>query len=102
MDGGWYMVGRCRLREALRTFRLDRVFELEVSDQAFDRPAGFDAKAHLRRSMPFVQAGFSIEVWLDLPLDKAQPYFALHRVVMEDENGGTTLRSAARNLGAVP
>ncbi len=98
MDGRWYMVGRCRLREALRTFRLDRVFELEVSDQTFDRPAGFDAKAHLRRSMPFVQAGFSIEVWLDLPLDKAQPYFALHRVVMEDENGGTTLRCARENL----
>jgi predicted DNA-binding transcriptional regulator YafY len=25
MDGRWYMVGRCLLREALRTFRLDRV-----------------------------------------------------------------------------
>ena len=98
MDGRWYVVGRCRLREALRTFRLDRVSELELSDQTFDRPAGFDAKTYLERSMPFVQAGFSIEVWLDLPIDKARSHFALHRVLMEDENGGTNLRCARENL----
>ena len=98
MDGRWYMVGRCRLREALRTFRLDRVSEVEVSDQTFERPAGFDAKAYLQRSMPFVEAGFAVEVWLDLPLDKMRSHFALHRVMMEDENGGTTLRCSRANL----
>lgn len=98
MDGRWYVVGRCRLREALRTFRLDRVSALEVSDQTFDRPAGFDAKAYLQRSMPFVQAGYSVEVWLDIPIDQARSHFALHRVVMENENGGTTLRCARENL----
>jgi predicted DNA-binding transcriptional regulator YafY len=98
MDGRWYMMGRCLLREALRTFRLDRVSEVEVSDQTFERPAGFDAKACLQRSMPFVEAGFSVEVWLDLPLDKMRSHFALHRVMMEDENGGTTLRCSRANL----
>jgi predicted DNA-binding transcriptional regulator YafY len=86
------------LREALRTFRLDRVSELEVGDQTFGRPTGFDARDYLHRSMPFVQAGFSIEVWLDLPIDKARSHFALHRVMMEQENGGTTLRCARENL----
>src|SRR5215469_5543195 len=98
LDGRWYVVGRCLLREALRTFRLDRVSEPEVSDHSFDRPAGFDAKAYLHGSMPFVQAGFSIEVWLDLPIDRARSHFALHRVLMEDENGGTALRCARENL----
>jgi predicted DNA-binding transcriptional regulator YafY len=98
MDGRWYVVGRCRMREALRTFRLDRIAELDVSDQTFDRPAAFDAKTHLQRSMPFVQAGFSVEVWLNLPIDKARSHFALHRVLMEDENGGTTLRCSRENL----
>jgi predicted DNA-binding transcriptional regulator YafY len=98
LDGRWYVVGRCRLREALRTFRLDRIAELELRPEAFDRPAGFDAKAYLQRSMPFVQAGFSIEVWLDLPIDKARSQFALHRVMMEDEDGGTTLKCARENL----
>jgi predicted DNA-binding transcriptional regulator YafY len=98
MDGRWYVVGRCRLREALRTFRLDRVSELEVSDQTFARPAAFDAKAYLQRSMPFVEAGFSIEVWLDLPIDRARSHFAWHRVMTEEENGGTTLRCAREKL----
>jgi predicted DNA-binding transcriptional regulator YafY len=98
MDGRWYVVGRCRLREALRTFRLDRVSELEVRDETFERPAGFDAKGYLQRSMPFVQAGFSIEVWLDLPIDKLRSHFALHRVMMAEENGGTTLKCAREYL----
>jgi predicted DNA-binding transcriptional regulator YafY len=98
IDGRWYLVGRCLLREALRTFRLDRVSELETREQTFDRPTGFDAKAYLERSMPFVQAGFSIEVWLDLPIDKVRSHFSLHRVMMEDENGGTLLRCARENL----
>jgi predicted DNA-binding transcriptional regulator YafY len=98
MDGRWYMVGRCRMREALRTFRLDRVSEFEVSDQSFDRPSGFDAKAYLHRSMPFVQAGYFIEVWLDLPIEAARSHFALHRVMMEAENGGSALRCARENL----
>jgi predicted DNA-binding transcriptional regulator YafY len=97
MDGRWYMVGRCRLREALRTFRLDRVSRLEIGDQTFDRPVGFDANAYLQRSMPFVQAGFQIEVWLDLPIEKARSHFGLHRVMMEEENGGTALRCAREN-----
>ena len=98
MDGRWYAVGRCRLREDIRTFRLDRVSELEMTDRTFRRPAGFDAKAYLNRSMPFVQTGHLVEVWLDLAMDKAQSHFALHRVMMQDENGGTTLRCTRDHL----
>ncbi len=98
MDGRWYLVGRCRLREALRTFRLDRVSGLEVREETFERISGFDARSYLQRSMPFVEAGFQVEVWLDLPRDKAQSHFALHRVMIEDENGGCTLRCARENL----
>jgi predicted DNA-binding transcriptional regulator YafY len=98
MDGRWYVVGRCRLREALRTFRLDRITNLEVSERTFERIADFDAKAYLQRSMPFVEAGFSIEVHLDLSVEKARSHFALHRIMVEAENGGTTLRCARENL----
>jgi len=98
MDGRWYMVGRCCLREAIRTFRLDRVSGLEVMNQTFDRAAGFDAKAYLQGSMPFVQEGFSIEVWVDLPVEKARLQFALHRVLVEEGNGGAVLKCARENL----
>jgi predicted DNA-binding transcriptional regulator YafY len=98
MDGRWYLVGRCRLREATRTFRLDRVSKLELMSESFERPEGFDAKAYLESAMPFVQAGFSVEVWIDLPLQKVRSQLPVHRVTMNEESGGTTLRCARENL----
>jgi len=34
-DGEWYLRGHCRLADAPRTFRLDRVLRLEVTDETF-------------------------------------------------------------------
>ncbi len=98
LDGRWYMVGRCLLREALRTFRLDRVSKFEMRDETFARPADFDIKKHMEESMPFVQSAFSIEVWLDLPFARAEGWFAHHRVVVSEENGGTLLRCGRESL----
>lgn len=36
--GRWYVVGHCRLVDAQRTFRIDRIKELEVLDESFERP----------------------------------------------------------------
>lgn len=96
-DGRWYLIGYCRMRKEMRTFRLDRVSDLEVTAERFERPAGFDARAYLERSMPFVETGYSIEVWLDLPIERLRPHFAMHRVMMQEENGGTVLRCRRGN-----
>lgn len=37
--GNWYLSGHCRLVDDLRTFRVDRIRELSVLDEAFDPPA---------------------------------------------------------------
>lgn len=98
MDGRWYMAGHCLLRQSLRTFRLDRTARVELRDEVFERPADFDIKAYLQEAMPFVQSMFTVEVWLDLPFSEAQSRFALHRVRMQEENGGTLLRCGRENL----
>ena len=36
--GRWYVVGHCRLVDAQRTFRIDRIRQLEVLDEVFERP----------------------------------------------------------------
>jgi predicted DNA-binding transcriptional regulator YafY len=100
MDGRWYMVGRCLMRQALRTFRLDRISLLEQCESGFERPVDFDVKAYLQQSMPFVQSRFNVEVWLDLPVAKARLHFALHRVAIEEENGGTRIRCGREQLDA--
>ncbi len=40
IDADWYLRGWCHLREAVRTFRLDRISALEVTDEPIIRHAG--------------------------------------------------------------
>lgn len=98
LDGRWYLVGRCLLRQSLRTFRLDRVGHLESLDGIFERPADFDIKAYLGQTMPFIQSVFKIEVWLELSPEEARYQFAFHRVTVQEEDGGITLRCGRENL----
>jgi predicted DNA-binding transcriptional regulator YafY len=97
-DGRWYMIGHCLSRRALRTFRLDRVTNLEIGVGKFKRPAEFDARKHMRESMPFIQAQFQIDVWIDLPIEDARQSFMPWRVAIEEENGGTRLRCGRDRL----
>ncbi|MGB6221504.1 helix-turn-helix transcriptional regulator [Haloferula sp.] len=50
VDGGYYLIGMDKEREALRTFALPRMSRLTVSEIRFERPEGFDGREHLRRS----------------------------------------------------
>ncbi|MBC7814926.1 MAG: YafY family transcriptional regulator, partial [Burkholderiales bacterium] len=50
-DGYWYTAGHCHLRQGLRTFRLDRIVALELSDQTFDRPTDFDPLGYVQQSL---------------------------------------------------
>jgi len=46
-SGWWYLVGYCHLREGLRTFRVDRIQNLELLHQSFPPPDDFDVHAYL-------------------------------------------------------
>lgn len=46
-ENTWYLVGHCHLRDEPRTFRLDRIVEVERLEGAFDSPA-FDLDTFLR------------------------------------------------------
>jgi proteasome accessory factor C len=41
--GNWYVQGHCRLVDAERTFRVDRIRDLEVSEDTFNRPEALPA-----------------------------------------------------------
>jgi predicted DNA-binding transcriptional regulator YafY len=45
--GWWYVVGFCRLRKAVRSFRVDRIRSLAVTDSKFEPPADFNARKYL-------------------------------------------------------
>src|SRR5512138_2308027 len=57
--GLWYLVGYCHLREAPRTFRVDRIQKLSVLNQSFQMPQDFDIHNYLEnefREQPIVRA----------------------------------------------
>jgi predicted DNA-binding transcriptional regulator YafY len=97
-DGRWYLIGYCLSRRAMRTFRLDRVSNLEVGTGAFKRPAGFDARSYMREHMPFVQSEYQIDVWIDMPIEQVEQSIVPWRVSMEEQDGGTRLRCGRDRL----
>jgi predicted DNA-binding transcriptional regulator YafY len=51
VGGRWYVVGPDPARgDEVRVFRLDRIGRARVTGERFERPAGFDAAAHVRRA----------------------------------------------------
>lgn len=47
----WYLVAWCRLRQAYRHFKLERLRALEVLAERFEMPADFSLREHLASSM---------------------------------------------------
>jgi predicted DNA-binding transcriptional regulator YafY len=63
-SGWWYAVGYCHLRKELRTFRVDRIMELTLTDQDFVRPHDFDFHAYIEKD------------WQDTPQVRVRMQFA--------------------------
>jgi predicted DNA-binding transcriptional regulator YafY len=97
-DGRWYLIGHCLLRKAMRTFRMDRISDLDVCAASFRRASGFDARRYLNERMPFIQSDYQIDVWIDVPIEEAKRIYAPMRVVAEDQEGGTRLRCGRDRL----
>lgn len=51
--GWWYLIGYCHLRNDMRTFRVDRIEGLSLTDQVFQRPSDFDIHAYLAKEQQF-------------------------------------------------
>jgi predicted DNA-binding transcriptional regulator YafY len=47
----WYVVGYCHLRDAIRSFRLDRIIGVSATQGRFERPAAFSAREFLLGSL---------------------------------------------------
>jgi predicted DNA-binding transcriptional regulator YafY len=97
-DDRWYLIGHCTTRQALRTFRLDRASDLDVTSTAFLPPNDFNAREYFAGQMPFLSSRYQIDVWLDLPSAVAANHFAMWRVSMQSEGTGTRVRCGRDQL----
>ena len=96
--GRWYAVGFCHLRRGLRTFRLDRVAEVQLQARRFTRLAGFDTLGHLMTSIAMLPRKFQIEVRLHTDLESARQALFPAMGLLEPDGGSTLLRSEADDL----
>lgn len=97
-EGYWYTSGYCHLRQDLRTFRLDRMAELEVLDQSFERPESFDVLDHVLHSIAHLPDAKQVEVVLKTSLEHAQEFFPSFMGTLESSKEGVIFRRSATQL----
>ncbi|XSG77281.1 helix-turn-helix transcriptional regulator [Herpetosiphon llansteffanensis] len=71
-QGFWYAVGYCHTRRDLRTFRLDRISELQATEQVFDQPVGFDPVQHVHNAFATMPGQYPIEIVLETSMSHVQ------------------------------
>ena len=90
--GSWYATGHCHLRGGMRLFRLDRVMEVELLDDKFVRPVGFDVLESVLTSLGSVPKELAVEVVLNTTLERARWHVSARVAVLEEIEGGVLLR----------
>lgn len=98
LDGRWYAVGLCHLRAGLRSFRLDRMSELQVLGDPFTPPPGFDAAAYLRSTLHSPPPTFGVSVWLDCPIENLRGRVSVWATELSAEGSGTRLCAQREDL----
>ncbi|HET91281.1 MAG TPA: YafY family transcriptional regulator [Chloroflexi bacterium] len=96
--GLWYLVGFCRLREGLRTFRVDRIQQIQASRDPFTIPRDFSVREYLERTMRFTP---NYHVIVHLQPDAALQARERHGHWMEmtdQEDGSTIAQFGVANL----
>jgi len=98
-SGRWYLAAHDHGREDMRTFRIDRMRRVTVTDlPAVAARDGFDAVAHVSRSLARVPWTWEVEVVLDLAIDKAAHRLPATLAELEEEGEGTLLRMRVSSL----
>ena len=97
--GAWYAVGHCQLRRELRSFRLDRVQEVEALPRSFGRPEGFDVLAHLAQSIAMLPRAHAVEVQLATTLPEARRVVFTELGTLTESGRGVRLSGQTDDLG---
>ena len=98
-SGRWYLAAHDHTRDDLRTFRVDRMWRTALMEgAAVPPPDGFDAVAHVTRSLASVPWKWEVEVVLDLPVDEAARRIPATLAEVVDDPAGTLLRMRVDSL----
>jgi predicted DNA-binding transcriptional regulator YafY len=97
--GYWYAVGHCYLRQDMRTFRLDRVLQVQPARGLVRRPPGFDALEHLRQAVATMPRKFAAKILMQTDLESARRAFIDTIGLFEQTADGVLLHNQSDQLG---
>ena len=94
----WYVIGYCHLRQAIRSFRLDRIVQALLLDSTFERPDRFDGLAYLGEATTTIPNLWKVDVTLEMPFDDAQQQIPSTLARIEAEGAGVRFRTSIGDL----
>jgi predicted DNA-binding transcriptional regulator YafY len=92
-SGRWYLAAHDHLRGEVRTFRLDRILEVERRPERAEPPDDFDAVEHVSRSLARVPWRVECEVLLDTTMEEASRRISPTAGELEQHEDGVLLRT---------
>lgn len=97
-----YVIGWCHKRQEIRWFRVDRIRELRLLNETFERAPHFDAKDHLAMIFQHEVGGVPLTVRIHFDA-KTAPYIRERRwhptqALYEHPDGSVTLQMVVRGL----
>jgi predicted DNA-binding transcriptional regulator YafY len=94
----WYVVGYCHLRQDLRSFRLDRITQINSVAAHFERPEHFDPLAHMMQAIATMPRPFTFELLLKTDMDTAQTEVFDVLGILEADKDGVIMRGSVEDL----
>ncbi|HLH62501.1 MAG TPA: YafY family protein [Ktedonobacteraceae bacterium] len=97
--GHWYLVGYCCLRQDYRTFRLDRIQQVQYLTEPFERDENFDCRAYIVEHYGRTSGSFDIKIEFQVPLSMVrQKIPASYGSLTATTRGGTLLSTQYDDL----
>ena len=100
-----YVIGYCHLRNAIRWFRIDRIKQLKILDESFQRPNDFNSKTYLDQIFQ-AEVGstlYQVAIWFDpstAPFLRERTWH-MSQEVTEQNDGSMTLYLKAAGLNEI-
>lgn len=98
--GRWYLAAHDHDREALRTFRVDRMNDARIEPRlaAAEHPPDFDAVTYVLRSLASVPWAHRVSVKVDLPPETAQARLPATLGILTPADAGTHVEARVESL----
>jgi predicted DNA-binding transcriptional regulator YafY len=88
----------CHLRQDLRSFRLDRIAQINTIDAHFKRPEGFDPLGHIMQAIATLPRKYAFELMLKTDIHTAQREVFDVLGILEMDKDGVIMRGSVEDL----